>query len=140
MEKIPIEYLEVSKQNVRTDLISEIGDDESTIEELASSIKEHGLINPISVRKRRENKYDIFAGQRRYLAMKRLGWKTIPCIISDIDDDTAMTRSLIENFHRQNNTYEEKVKAFKDLYEKHCDKNEEKLSKLVGLKQGTIKR
>jgi ParB family chromosome partitioning protein len=98
------------------------------------------LIKTHAVQKIGDNQYDIFAGQRRFLAMKQLGWTKIPCIVTDVTDDVAKTRSLIENFHRQDNTYEEKVKAFTELYENHCQKDLNKLSKLVGLKQTTIKR
>lgn len=140
MELINIDQLSVSNQNIRKDTLTNIGDNESSISELAASIQEHGLLNPISVRKIDDNQFDIFAGQRRFLAMRQLGWTKIPCIISNIDDNVAKTRSLVENFHRQDNSYEEKVKAFTELYEKCCQNDINKLSKLVGLKQSTIKR
>lgn len=64
----------------------------------------------------------------------------ILCIVSEISDDVAKTRSLIENFHRQDNAYEEKVTAFVELYENYCKKNLDVLSTLVGLKIPTIRR
>lgn len=136
---IDVNSLVVSTQNIRKDINSSIGDNESSIEELSKSIEKHGLINPISVRKIGE-KYDIFAGQRRFLAMKKLGWDKIPCILTTATDDEAKTRSLIENFHRQDNTYEEKVNAFTELYENCCQKNTATLCTLVGLKSDTVKR
>lgn len=140
MEQIDINRLSVSLQNIRKDTLCRVGDNDSSIDELASSIKEHGLLNPISIRKIGDNQYDIFAGQRRFLAMKRLGWTKIPCIVADITDDVAKTRSLVENFHRRDNTYEEKVNAFAELYGNHCHKDIDKLSKFVGLTQTTINR
>ena len=105
IESIDINKLSVSLQNIRKDTSCQVGDNESSIDELASSIKEHGLLNPISVRKIGDHQYDIFAGQRRFLAMKQLGWTKIPCIVTEVTDDVAKTRSLIENFHRQDNTF-----------------------------------
>lgn len=72
MELIEIDSLFISKQNIRKNTSNQVGDNESSIDELAASIREHGLLNPISVRKVEKNKYDIFAGQIRFLAMNNL--------------------------------------------------------------------
>jgi len=74
--------------------------DERTIKELSDSIKEQGIINPITVRPY-EEKYIIVAGERRFLAARQAGLKTIPAIIKKVSKNDVMLISLIENFHRE---------------------------------------
>jgi ParB/RepB/Spo0J family partition protein len=75
--------------------------DESTLEELASSIREHGVLQPILVRPRDENRFQIIAGERRWRASKIAGMSTIPALVEEIDDDTALEISIIENLQRE---------------------------------------
>ncbi len=75
--------------------------DERTIKELAASIKEQGIINPITVRPSGK-KYIIVAGERRFLAARQAGLKTIPAVIRKVSKDDVMLISLIENLHREN--------------------------------------
>jgi len=74
--------------------------DERTIRELAGSIKEQGIINPITVRPS-GGKYIIVAGERRFLAARQAGLKTIPAVIKKVSKNDVMLISLIENFHRE---------------------------------------
>jgi len=74
--------------------------DKGTIKELADSIKEQGVINPITVRPS-GGKYIIVAGERRFLAAQRAGLKTIPAVIKKVSKNDVMLISLIENFHRE---------------------------------------
>jgi len=74
--------------------------DERTIKELAASIKEQGIINPITVRPSGK-KYIIVAGERRFLAARQAGLKTIPAVIKKVSKNDVMLISLIENFHRE---------------------------------------
>jgi len=74
--------------------------DERTIKELSDSIKEQGIINPITVRPY-EEKYIIVAGERRFLAARQAGLKTIPAVIKKVSKNDVMLISLIENFHRE---------------------------------------
>lgn len=135
---IPIDKLKIDDMNIRNDF-SLHGDNDTSIEELSLSIKSQGLLNPISVRMSNEDHYIIFAGSRRFKALQLLNETNIPCIIHDISEVDATTKSLIENFQRQDNSYSEKTRAFKKLYDTQ-NKNIMKLSNLVGVKIGTLKR
>jgi ParB/RepB/Spo0J family partition protein len=76
--------------------------DESGLRELADSIKEHGLIQPITVRYSKDCKrFEIIAGERRFRACKLLGWRTIPAIITDLRDEDASAVTLAENIARK---------------------------------------
>jgi len=75
--------------------------DQSTIEELAASIREHGVLQPILVRPLDENQFQLIAGERRWRASKVAGLATIPALVEDIDDDTALEISIIENLQRE---------------------------------------
>jgi ParB family transcriptional regulator, chromosome partitioning protein len=75
--------------------------DEATLEELAASIREHGVLQPILVRPLDDNRYQLIAGERRWRATRIAGLPTIPAIIEEIDDDTALEISIIENLQRE---------------------------------------
>jgi ParB family chromosome partitioning protein len=75
--------------------------DQSTLEELAASIREHGVLQPILVRPLPEGRYQLIAGERRWRATKIAGLPTIPALVEDIDDATAMEISIIENLQRE---------------------------------------
>ena len=75
--------------------------DATSLEELAASIREHGVLQPILVRPRGNNQYELIAGERRWRATKTAGLETIPALVEDIDDDTALEISIIENLQRE---------------------------------------
>jgi len=75
--------------------------DEATLEELAASIVEHGVLQPILVRPRDDGRYQLIAGERRWRASRIAGMATIPALVEDIDDDTALEISIIENLQRE---------------------------------------
>ncbi len=75
--------------------------DEATLEELAASIREHGVLQPILVRPLDDGRYQLIAGERRWRASKIAGRATIPALVEDIDDDTALEISIIENLQRE---------------------------------------
>lgn len=114
IQNIPIEKLTISELNVRKTISSE--DDETNIEDLANDIKINNLLNPLTIRLY-DNKYEIIAGQRRFLALKLLNWKTIPCHIMNVNNQKAEEISLIENVQRNQMTNSDKVKAYSRLYE-----------------------
>ncbi len=76
--------------------------DQSSLEELAESIKEQGLISPILVRPISKTKYEIIAGERRFRASKLAGLKKVPVLIRKISDEKALAWALIENIQREN--------------------------------------
>ena len=75
--------------------------DQETLDELAASIREHGVLQPILVRPIGPNTYQLIAGERRWRATKIAGLETIPALIEEIDDDTALEISIIENLQRE---------------------------------------
>ena len=75
--------------------------DEATLAELSSSVKEHGVLQPILVRPVEGSRYQLIAGERRWRAAKMAGLETIPAMIEEIDDDTALEIAIIENLQRE---------------------------------------
>jgi ParB family transcriptional regulator, chromosome partitioning protein len=92
--------------------------DEEKIDELAQSIQEHGVFQPIIV-KRSQVGYYIVAGERRFRACKKLGRPTIPAIVRDIDDQTMAEIALLENLQRENLSLIEEALAYRMLIDKH---------------------
>jgi ParB family chromosome partitioning protein len=75
--------------------------DETSLEELAASIREHGVLQPILVRPLEGGEFQLIAGERRWRASKAAGLATIPALVEEIDDDTALEISIIENLQRE---------------------------------------
>ena len=89
---------------------------EEKIEELADSIKEHGIIQPIMVRKS-ANGYEIVAGERRWRAARKAQLKDIPCIVKELDEHENMIVAIIDNMQREDLNPLEEAKAFQQLGE-----------------------
>lgn len=100
------------------------------LEDLASSIKAHGIIQPIIVRKI-DDKYEIIAGERRWRASKLAGLKEIPSIIKSADSELSAKYALIENIQREDLNPVEEGKAYKELIDKY-GLTQEQLAKEVG--------
>lgn len=93
---------------------------EEEILELAQSIKENGLIQPVSVRKLPDSNYEIISGERRFRAMRHLGYENIPVLIKDIDTEKQMlVMAMIENLQRQNLNPVEEALGYKQLIEQY---------------------
>ena len=110
--------------------------DEEALNELAESIKEHGVFQPIIVKKSIKG-YEIVAGERRYRASKMLGLEKIPAIIKDFTDDEMMQISLLENLQRENLTSIEEAKAYKAIIDA-SNLTQEELAKKVGKSRSYI--
>ena len=93
---IPIEFLERGKYQPRKEYNSK------ALDELAASIGQQGVLQPIIAREARSGGYEIIAGERRWLAAQRAGLETVPVIIRDIDDRSAIAMALVENIQREN--------------------------------------
>ena len=109
---------------------------DETLKELAASIKEYGILNPILVRKK-DNLYEIIAGERRYRAAKLLGLKEVPVIVKEIDEKKLAEIALIENLQRENITPIEEAKSYQDIL-KLSNLKEEELSNIIGKSQPYI--
>ena len=110
--------------------------DEEGLKELSDSIKQHGVIQPLVLR-RLGNKYEIIAGERRYKASVMAGLKTVPAIISNIDDNQSAEIALVENIQRRNLTSIEEAKSYKNLLDRGYLTQKE-LAEKMGVSQSTI--
>ena len=104
--------------------------DEEALNELALSIKEHGVFQPIIVKKSIKG-YEIIAGERRFRASKLAGLETIPAIVKDFSDEEMMQIALLENLQRENLTSIEEAKAYKSIIES-MNITQDELAKKVG--------
>ena len=104
--------------------------DDEALNELASSIKDHGVFQPIIVKKTIKG-YDIVAGERRYRASKKVGLTTIPAIIKDFSDEEMMNIALLENLQREDLSSIEEATAYKAMLDSYQITQEE-LANRVG--------
>ena len=110
--------------------------DEDALNELASSIKEHGVFQPIIVKKSIKG-YEIIAGERRYRASKLAGCDKIPAIIRNFTDEQMMEIALLENLQRENLSVIEEALAYKSMID-HLSLTQDELSKKVGKSRSHI--
>ena len=111
--------------------------DEEALSELAASIRELGVISPITLRKNEDGKYLIIAGERRYRASKQIGLRTIPAYVKTAADEQVMEMALIENIQREDLNAIEIALTFYRLMEEY-KLTQERLSERVGKKRTTI--
>ena len=110
--------------------------DEQGLKELSDSIKEHGIIQPLVLRKLGD-KYEIIAGERRYKAAVMAGLTTVPAVIANIDDNRSAEVALVENVQRRDLTAIEEARSYKSLLDKGY-LTQEQLAKRMGLSQPAI--
>ena len=111
--------------------------DEDALDELASSIKELGIIQPLSLRKMGPNSYQIIAGERRYRAAQRAGLTSVPAYIRTVNDTELTEMALIENIQREDLNAIEIALTFKKLIDQY-NLTQERLSERIGKKRATI--
>lgn len=109
---------------------------ESELEELAESIREHGVLQPVLVRPYKKG-YELVAGERRVRACKRLGLKTIPAIIRELTDQEAAVLCLIENLQREELSFLEEAIGYENLI-KGFNMTQEQIAATVGKRQSTV--
>ena len=124
--KIPISDLQRNKYQPRSKF------DEEKLKELTSSIKENGVVQPIAVRanKYEPGKFEIVAGERRWLAAQRAGLNEVPVIVLDIDDQKSLEIAIVENIQRQDLNVLEEAKGYQRLT-KDFGYDHEKISKFM---------
>lgn len=110
--------------------------DEAGLTELSESIKQHGIIQPLVLR-RLGDKFEIIAGERRYKAATMAGLQKVPAIISNIDDNKSAEVALVENIQRRNLTAIEEAKSYKSLLDRGY-LTQEQLADKMGVSQSTI--
>lgn len=110
--------------------------DDRGLEELASSIKQHGIIQPLVLR-RVNDKYEIIAGERRYKAATMAGLTKVPAVIADVDDNKSAEVAIVENVQRRDLSAIEEARSYKNLLDKGYLTQAE-LAKKMGLSQSAI--
>ena len=137
VKDISLNLINVSLLNTRKNL--EAGTEDTSLADLALSIKEKGLLNPITVLEQENGRYDLIIGQRRFLACKQLGLKTIPAIVrGSMDDTDATILSLVENVHRADMSPIDKARAYNKIYQKY--EEYASVARETGVSIATIKK
>jgi len=129
--ELDVEFIEVNPFQPRTNF------NEETLRELASSINELGVIQPITVRKLGFNSYQLVSGERRFRASKLIGLKTIPAYIRIANDQESLEMALVENIQRQDLDPIEIALSYQRLIEE-IKLTQEQMSERVGKKRSTI--
>ncbi|PHR69229.1 MAG: chromosome partitioning protein ParB [Lutibacter sp.] len=111
--------------------------DSEALQELANSIKELGIVQPITVRKLEENKYQLVSGERRFRASKLIGNKSIPAYIRTANDQEMLEMALVENIQRKDLDPIEVALSYQRLIDE-INLTQEEMSKRVGKKRSTI--
>ncbi len=128
---IPLEQIEVNPFQPRTTF------EEESLNELADSIKIHGVIQPITVRKAENNKYQLIAGERRLRASKLAGKKEVPAYVRTASDQESIEIALIENIQREDLNPLEIAINYKRLQDE-CDLTQEQLAERLGKNRSTV--
>lgn len=110
--------------------------DDASLADLASSIKQHGIIQPLVLR-RKNDKYEIIAGERRFKAAKMAGLVSVPAVISNLDDNESAEIAIVENIQRKDLTAIEEARSYQALLDKGYMTQEE-LARKMGLSQSAI--
>ena len=113
--------------------------DEESLQDLANSIKERGIIQPIIVRKSRGNnlKYEIIAGERRWLAAQKAGLHEVPVVITDVDDLKSLEFSIVENVQRNDLNAIEEARGYQRLIDEFSY-DQEKVAQFIGKSRSHI--
>src|SRR5690349_20829719 len=93
--------------------------DQATLDELAASVREHGVLQPILVRPLEDGAFQLIAGERRWRASKAAGLATIPALVEEIDDDTALEIAIIENLQREDLSPLDEASMFDRMVHEH---------------------
>lgn len=131
IEKVSLDYIEKNPFQPRYHF------DKQQLQELASSIKQYGILQPIILKKISSKEYIIIAGERRFRAAKIAGLSEIPAIIRDFDENEMAEIAIIENLQRENLNYFEEAEGFKNLIEKF-NLTQEEVAKKVGKSQSLV--
>lgn len=129
--ELDIDLLEVNEAQPRTRF------DEKRLEELAESIKENGLVQPILVRRARGGKYQIIAGERRWRAAQRAGLLKIAAVVREVSDDKLLELALVENIARQELNPIEEAMAYQKLISRY-GLTQEQIARRVGKDRSSV--
>jgi ParB family transcriptional regulator, chromosome partitioning protein len=133
---IPVDNIESNPNQPRTIF------DADALTELAASVREHGVLQPILVRPLGQNRYQLVAGERRWRASKEAGLTTIPALVEELDDDTALEIAIIENLQREDLSPLEEATMYDRMVREHgysIRKLAEKLGKDKGYLENRLR-
>jgi ParB family transcriptional regulator, chromosome partitioning protein len=111
--------------------------DEAQLKELTDSIEASGLLQPVIVRPRPNGRYELIAGERRWRAVQRLGWPSVPAVIKDVDDRALLTLALIENLQRDDLSPMDAARGYQQLMQEFSIAQQE-VARLVGKDRSTV--
>ena len=131
LSKLPIEFLVPGKYQPRNDMSPD------ALEDLASSIRAQGVIQPIVVRQIGDNKYEIIAGERRWRASQLAQLDEVPCLVKDVPDEAAVAIALIENIQREDLNAMEEAQALDRLMNEFSLTHQE-VAEAVGKSRTTV--
>ncbi|MEN8157899.1 MAG: ParB/RepB/Spo0J family partition protein [Bacteroidota bacterium] len=131
VNEIPLRQIEVNPFQPRTNF------DEEALNELVASVEEHGIIQPITIRKASNNSYQLITGERRMRAAQKAGLKRIPAYVREAGDDSMLELALVENIQREDLDAIEVAISYQRLIEEFS-LTQERLGDRVGKKRATI--
>lgn len=131
LQHIPLESIQRGKYQPRGDM------DQTSLEELAESIKAQGVMQPIVVRSVSKNKFEIIAGERRWRAAQLAGLKTIPALVREVSDEAAIAMALIENIQREDLNPIEEAVALQRL-QKEFELTQQEVANAVGKSRASV--
>ena len=126
INEVPIDQIEANPNQPRQEF------DQTALEELANSIKQIGIIQPVTLRQIDDNKFQIIAGERRWRASQLAGLQSLPAYIRTIKDENVMEMALVENIQREDLNAIEIALAYEHLLERSQDMTQEKVAEKVG--------
>jgi len=128
---IPVEDISANPWQPRTSF------DEASIEELAASIRLHGILQPLVVRRLGDSRFELVAGERRFLAAKRAGLLSVPALVRDVDDRSMLILALIENLQREDLNPLDRARAYDRLSREH-GLSHQRIAEVAGVGRSTI--
>ena len=131
LKEIPVEYLARGRYQPRRDM------DQEELRELAGSIQEHGIMQPVIARRLDKDRYEIVAGERRWRAAQIAGLATVPVLVRELSDRDTLAIALIENIQREDLNVMEEAKALTRLQEEFGFTQEE-VAKAVGKSRSAV--
>lgn len=131
VSNIPVSQIEANPFQPRTHF------EEQALEELAQSIKQHGIIQPVTVRKMGYDKFQLISGERRFRASQLAGLETIPAYVRVANDQSMLEMALVENIQRENLDAIEIAISYKRLIDE-CNLTQEQLSEKVSKQRSTV--
>jgi ParB family chromosome partitioning protein len=131
VNEVPVKNVDMNPFQPRTSF------DEESMNELVQSVQEHGIIQPITVRRAKENRFELITGERRLRAARKAGLRRIPAYIREAGDESMLELALVENIQREDLDAIEVAISYQRLIEEF-DLTQERLGERVGKKRATI--